>query len=164
MPCGSAIGGIVAGSALGALLLAGLGTSLAIILLHHVEKKERRALERAETTHQNLVEQTVVVENKGAVAGTAGVAEVVTTGPSGTTVSTVPTAVGGAAVVSTAAAGIPGGVVSVEPGQKAIVTSEHPVGEPSKSVIVGTTKVPATEPTPGPTTAKTIRRATHTAT
>ncbi|GAM90928.1 hypothetical protein ANO11243_089750 [Dothideomycetidae sp. 11243] len=120
-----------------------LGLTGLMLVLHSKEKKERQKLAAAIAgTPRNspaMVEKTVIIENKGPQGGTAGVAEVVTTGPAGTQVTTMPTIVGGAAIVSTTAAGIPGGSVTVEPGKLAVVKAEHPPGRPEEAKIVSTT-------------------------
>jgi len=138
--------GAVVGAALGGgLLLNILGLLGALGFLHHTEKKERRALAAAvssSTDSLELEEKTIVIDNRGPQGGPAGVAEIVTSGPSGTQTTTVPTMSGGAAIVSTTAAGIPGGTVKVEPGQTMIVKAEHPVGRPEDAKIVSTTPAP----------------------
>ncbi|PNS18560.1 hypothetical protein CAC42_5099 [Sphaceloma murrayae] len=130
---------IVAPAIVGALLLKGLALTALFVVLHHHEKKERTALKRLEASKAHVEEQTVIIENRGPQGGTAGFAEVVTTGPAGTQVTTTPTTAGGAVVVSTAPAGVSGGIVTVEPGKTAIVKAEHPVGKPEEAKIVSTT-------------------------
>ena len=136
----------LAGVVLGPLLASGLLLGTLAAILHHIEKKERRRAEAgrrqsvsSDTAGPSTVSKTVIVENRGSIGGTSGVAEVVTTGPHGTLVTTVPTAASGVAVVSTQAAGVPG-TVSVEPGRKAIITAEHPVGQPEQAVVTSTTR------------------------
>ena len=139
---------VIAGAAVGAgLLLNGIGFLTLFGVLRHVEKKEKaklrqaQALAAASSTGSLAIEQkTVIIENRGPQGGTAGVAEVVTTGPAGTQVSTVPTTVGGAAIVSTTTAGIPGHQVTVEPGKTATIIAEHPVGKPEEVKVVSTTQ------------------------
>lgn len=134
-----------AGGALGAFaLLNAIGLIAFLGLLRHVEKKERRALKTQADEHRKLEEKTVVVENKGPVAGQAGVAQVVTSGPQGSTTATVPASADGTAVVSTSSAGVPG-TVAVDQGQTVAVTAQHPPGEPEKAVVV---KKTTTGPTP----------------
>ncbi|KAF4552329.1 Hypothetical protein D9617_10g073100 [Elsinoe fawcettii] len=126
-------------------VLGGVAVKLAIVggligWLRHHEHKERRALANLEQSFKGHVEEkTVIIENRGPQGGAAGVAEVVTTGPSGTAVTSTPTVAGGAVVVSTTTAGIPGGIVTVEPGKTATVKAEHPVGKPEEAKIVSTT-------------------------
>jgi len=134
---------------IGVLLVKGVVVSLLVAALRHTEKKERLRAEAglkrsgpAETAGPGPGKLTkkVVVENRGSIEGTPGLAEIVTTGPSGTQVSTIPTAASGVAIVSTLSAGIPG-TVSVEPGKKAIVTAEHPVGLPEQTVVTGVVRL-----------------------
>ncbi|KAF2226590.1 hypothetical protein BDZ85DRAFT_278532 [Elsinoe ampelina] len=126
-------------------VLGGLALKLAIIgglvgWLRHHEHKERRTLANLEQSAKTHIEEkTVIIENRGPQGGAVGVAEVITTGPAGTAVTTSPTVAGGAVIVSTTTAGIPGGVVKVEPGKTAIVKAEHPVGKPEEAKIVSTT-------------------------
>lgn len=134
--CPGEIAGITVASVLALPLLAALG----LVPLHLLEKHERRKLARlnakAEARSDARTEQkTVVVENKGPIAGQAGVAEVVTTGPAGTAVQTVPTDAFGSAVVSTGAAGIPGATTTVAQGQTKVVTAEHPAGKPEQAEV-----------------------------
>lgn len=131
MVCPGKLAGLITGSIIGIPLLLLLPM---LAMLHVREKREARKLQLHPDS--NKVEQkTVVVENRGSVGGQSGVAEVVTTGPSGTAVQSLPTNAAGSAVVSTSAAGIPGGTTTVAPGETKVVTSEHPVGQPEKAVI-----------------------------
>ncbi|TKX25568.1 hypothetical protein C1H76_2218 [Elsinoe australis] len=137
--CPSKTAVIVAPAVIGGLLLKGLAIAGLFALLHRHERRERRALAELEPLSSHIEEKTVIIENRGPLGGTAGVAEVVTTGPAGTQVTTSPTTTGGAVVVSTTSAGIPGGTVTVDPGKTTIVKAEHPVGKPEEAKIVSTT-------------------------
>ena len=136
--------GAIIGSALGgALLSQALLALLLLSLLRHQERKERRRAEEGlkrtvppQAADPGKLTKTVVIENRGPIGGTPGLAEIVTTGPNGTQVSSIPTAASGVAIVSTVPAGLPG-TVSVEPGKKAIVTAEHPIGLPEQAVVTG---------------------------
>ena len=125
-----------------------VGLAALITVLKRLEKKDRQKLAEAQAynraggapVEQKRMEQkTVIVENRGQQGGQAVTAEVVATGPNGTTVARVPTASGGAATVSTAEAGV-AGTVTVEPGKTVVVKAEHPPGKPEETKIVSTTQ------------------------
>jgi len=105
-----------------------------LLLLKHRERKENRRAQRYMSPTET---KTVVVENRGPLNGIPGTAEVVTTGPTGTSVVAVPTSASGSAVVSTASAGVPGNV-TVDQGRSVTVTAEHPAGRPEQATVVKT--------------------------
>lgn len=126
---------IICGSIFGSLALFTL-LPLAALLGHKARKQARRAKHEREERKE---ERTVVVQNNGPVAGQPGVAEVVTSGPTGTYTTTAATRPSGTAVVSTEAAGIPGHSAAVAPGQTAVVKSEQIVGHPETAHVTEVT-------------------------
>jgi len=87
------------------------------------------------------------VENKGTTGQTPGIHEIVTTGPAGTVVTSAPETASGAAVISAAAVGAAAGpgaaraiesstVSTLQAGQTAVLTTEHPKDKPTEAVII----------------------------
>ncbi|GAB7346514.1 hypothetical protein MBLNU457_5200t3 [Dothideomycetes sp. NU457] len=130
------LAGIIAGSVSAGLLLLSLPVLLAI---KHRERRERRRAEKYNSggLSSGTETKTVTVENRGPLNGIPGTAEVVTTGPTGTSVTAVSTSATGSAVVSTSSAGVPGSV-TVDQGRSVTVTAEHPVGKPEQATVVQT--------------------------
>lgn len=130
------IAAIIGGAVTGGLLL------LTLPILGHLKHRERKEKRRAAKympvdTSSATETRTVTVENRGPLDGIPGTAQVVTTGPTGTSVTAVPTSANGAAVISTSSAGVPGNV-TVDQGRSVTVTAEHPAGKPEQATVVKT--------------------------